>query len=196
MKGYLEITFGPMFSGKTTNLINRIGKYLDIHEIKKNKKKGLVINSSKDNREEEVSNCNNLTTHSTTTKKLRDDIIFLKVEKLEDVDYKIINQVDYIAIDESQFFEDLERMVKEWLNLDKHIHCSGLISDVNRNPFGNLHKLFFIADDVEQLKAYCIKCSSFSMNAAFTKRLKEESSSTSFLTGGKNIYIPVCGLHY
>ena len=64
MTSYLEITFGPMFSGKTTNLIHKIHTYLDIHSFKGKEKKGLIINYSEDNRD--LNKCGNLTTHSSS----------------------------------------------------------------------------------------------------------------------------------
>ena len=194
MSSYLEVTFGPMFSGKTTNLIHKIHTYLDIHSSKGCQKKGLIINYEGDNRN--LNKCGNLTTHSSSKKEINPFISTVTVEKLEQVSYYLIREVDYIAIDEGQFYDDLEDYVKSWLFLKKHIHCSGLIADSNKSKFGKMIDLIPFADHVEQLKAYCIECKEHSMNAPFTKAKKPKSPSNKILIGGKNHYIPVCGNHY
>lgn len=193
MRGFLQITFGPMFSGKTTRLIQNIHKYLDVNEARGTPKRGMIINSSLDERVvKEV--CGNLTTHSSVNRKIREDIICIKVMKLSMISNEMIKDVDFIAVDESQFFPDLG-IVNDWVELGKYVHLSGLIADYNRRPFGDLLKLFPIADDVEQLKAFCISCNGHEMNAPFTKILKESDTPENCHVGGYETYIPVCGKH-
>ena len=194
MPGYLEITFGPMFSGKTTNLIEKINKYIDITTSKGIEKSGLVINSIKDDREGETSGC--LTTHSSVKREASDKITYVKVKNLHEVDKNLIQDSDYIAIDESQFFTDLVEFVKEWIKLGKIIHCSGLIADVNRKLFGDLIYLFPFADEVTQLKAFCIECESHLMNAPFTKLRKSTGKDGVIFVSGSEHYVPVCGKHF
>ena len=43
MRGYLQITFGPMFSGKTSNLIHNIHKFLDVNDARGTPKKGMIM---------------------------------------------------------------------------------------------------------------------------------------------------------
>jgi thymidine kinase len=194
MSSYLDVTFGPMFSGKTTNLIHKIHTYLDIHSCKGINKKGLIINFKGDNRD--LNKCGNLTTHSSSKKEINSNISFVSVNKLSEVSYYLIKEIDYIAIDEGQFYEDLEDYIKCWLHMKKHIHCSGLISDSNKNKFGNIIDILPLADNIEQLKAYCIECRDHTMNAPFTKSKKPKSPDNKVLIGGQNFYIPVCGKHF
>ena len=194
MRGFLQITFGPMFSGKTTHLIQNIHKFLDVNEARGTPKKGMIINSSTDKRIVK-GKCNHLTTHSSSDKKVRDDIICLKVMSLSMVCEEMVKDVDFIAVDEAQFFSDLEK-VTDWVELGKYVHLSGLIADFNRRPFGDLLKLFPVADDIEQLKAFCIYCNGHEMNAPFTKVLLEKEMVEPIYVGGYETFVPVCGKHY
>ena len=196
MPGYLEVVFGPMFSGKTTMLLEKINNYITFANIKKNTKKIIIINSSLDEREMITSAL--LSTHSSQLKRnlVGENFKSIKVSKLSDIDEKILLESDYIAIDESQFFDDLEIFVKHWLEKDKYIYCTGLIADSDKNNFGQLHKLFALADNIEQLKAYCVVCNSFIKNAIFTKWVSSKNKDSPVVIGGSDRYIPVCGKHY
>jgi len=195
MTGFLEITFGPMFSGKTTSLLEKINNYITYSNIKKNDIRILIINSSLDTRNSENYD---LSTHMSSLKRSlkSGNVRSIKTKKLCDIDSEFLKQFNYIAIDESQFFEDLEAFVKFWLKKDKYIHCAGLIADSDKNNFGHLYKLFSIADNIEQLKAYCVHCNSYTKNAVFTKWINSKNKKSPVEIGGSNNYIPVCGKHY
>ena len=192
MTSYLEITFGPMFSGKTTNLIHKIHTYLDIHSFKGKKKTGLIINYSKDNRD--IQKCGNLTTHSSSKKEINPNIKFLSVTGLNHLNIKELRDVDYIAIDEAQFYPDLQSFVGKLLEMKKHVHVSGLVADSDKRKFGNIIDLIPLADNVEQLKAYCVDCKDHYQNAPFTKCCSTKDSQV--LIGAQDKYKPVCGFHY
>ena len=196
MTGFLEITFGPMFSGKTTILLEKINNYITFTTIKKTDSKILIINSSLDTRKTEGTY--DLSTHMSSLKRSlkSGNVRSIKTKKLCDIDGEFLKQFNYIAIDESQFFEDLEAFVKFWLTKDKYIHCAGLIADSDKNNFGHLYKLFSVADNTEQLKAYCIHCDSYTKNAVFTKWINSKNKKSPVEIGGSNNYIPVCGKHY
>lgn len=183
MNGYLEITFGPMFSGKTSRLIDKMNKYIDMNGQKGDIVDTIVINHISDNRGE------GLTPHTQKTVKSK----VVKCEKLSDID---VNDYDYIAIDESQFFPDLFTVVNKWLKKGKYIHCSGLVADSDRQKFGQLSSLIYRADDIVQLKAFCSVCGDKIENAPFTKLIKRKQKNGQILVGSSDYYRPVCGDHY
>ena len=194
MRGYLQITFGPMFSGKTSHLIHNIHKFMDVNDARGTPKKGMIVNSSTDKRI--VKNtCDHLTTHSSANKKIRDDIICLKVMRLSMIADEMIRDTDFIAVDEAQFFTDLH-LVERWITLGKYVHLSGLIADYNKRPFGDMLKLFPLADEVEQLKAYCVFCDGHEMNAPFTRLNATSELEAQVMAGGYETYVPVCGKHF
>ena len=188
MSGYLEITFGPMFSGKTTSLIDKVNRFSSIRKHQGKTSKVLIINYIDDVRDTETED--GLTPHGSKGTIIGDKTT-IKTRFLGNID---INDYDYIVVDESQFFVDLVGSVLLWLTYGKHIHCTGLIADSNRNTFGDLIKLMPRADHIEQLKAFCSICGDKILNASFTKCITKKNEQV--LIGGKGQYIPVCGKHY
>jgi thymidine kinase len=187
MTGYLHITFGPMFSGKTTSLIDTANRFITVRKMQNVNVKLLVINHSSDTRPEKT--IDSLTPH-TEKKIVSCDKKSIYSSNLSDID---VVPYDYIVVDECQFFQDLNINVKKWLNIGKHIHCSGLIADSDKNIFGELHTLIHCADHVEQLKALCTICGDKHLNAPFTKCIIDKKDQT--LVGSCE-YIPVCGTHF
>jgi len=180
--GRLELIMGPMFSGKSTELIRRLRKEQSI------KKKILAINYIDDNRystDSVVSTHNNLQVES------------LKVKKLGDINFDKINEYDSIFIDEAQFFTDLYEIVRIYVDvLEKHVVVAGLDGDMFRTPFGSIIHLIPLCDSLDKLSAYCNKCNDGTC-APFTMK-KETSLRVGELIdiGHSDKYIPVCRRHY
>lgn len=161
----LELITGPMYSGKSTELIRRI-----LH-LKNIGMRCCVINHSNDTRVQG----NFIQTHD--GKKLpafkTDDILLVRVK-----DY------DAVAIDEGQFFSNLKIAVRLMLEKKKHVIVAGLNGDYKQNAFGEIHELISMANDITFKKAVC-KCG---VPAAFTKRLDQ----TTDLVSVHSKYIAVC----
>ena len=193
MAGYLDITFGPMFSGKTTALVDRANRFASVRKQQGRQTNILIINHTGDTRKNQTED--GLTPHSFKVIK-HGNKTTVKTDSLFSIPYHTIISSDYIAIDECQFFEDLDTAVLDWVKLDKHIHCSGLVADSERKTFGKLIYLIPRADNVEQLKAFCTKCGDITLNenAPFTKSRIEKEDQT--FIGAEESYIPVCGRHY
>jgi thymidine kinase len=194
--GSLTVIFGPMFSGKTTRLIYELTRFVDITNQIHNTK-CLLINHKIDNRNPTVG----ISSHGSSFKGLSDLIDIIQTDKLTEVKYEEYN---VIGIDEAQFFDDLE-IISEWVNKNKIIIVSGLISDSFMKPFGKIHKLIPYCDNVVQCHAICSEClknhdkiitpeSLQSMNASFTFRIS--SSNSQIDVGASDKYIPVCRYHY
>ena len=176
--GKLELIIGPMFSGKTTELINRFNRYQEItdeiflvnHSSDKRYGKNLVVVHN------EHQKCN--TTHF--------------VERLDqlclDKKYKFTKM---IFIDESQFFPDLLQFIKMAVNTHKkHVIVAGLIGDYQMCPFGDILNLIPIADDVKIVYALCKKCAD-GTQAPFTKRHNTRIEGQ-VAVGGSDIYEATC----
>jgi thymidine kinase len=194
---FLEITYGPMFSSKTQTLLEKINNFITFNEIHKSYiPKILIINSDKDTRSE-LKQVSNLTTHN----KYKDYTFPISVENLSlnnlsKLENDFLDKFDYIAIDEAQFFEGLKAFVDKCLVLGKYIHCAGLIADSEKKTFGEMYLLIPYADEVNQLKAFCVECRYWYKNAVFTKWVGEEEKKSKIEIGANGKYIPVCGKHY
>lgn len=192
--GYLHITYGPMFSGKTSSLIEDVQNQYVINKIKGKEFRGIIVNYLGDDRE--ISKAKNLSTHNEnfSSSPFPKGIEFMKTHILSHVK-ETLEKYDYIAIDEAQFFPDIVTVVLELLESGKHIHCVGLLSDRFLKPFGKLHELIPYADELHVKKAYCFYCKGEYRNAPFTKYIGEKDSEDQEKVGADE-YVPVCRYHF
>ena len=180
--GNLELIIGPMYAGKSTELIKKIKMY-EILE-----KKILIINHKINNRY----GTEGISTHDKV--KINECI---NIESLEEVEKKYeesFQKCEIIIIEELQFFKDGYKKITEWL--DKHnkkIIAAGLISDFLRNPFGDVLKLIPHAEEITKLSALCKRCKD-GTKACFSKRITSESNT--ILVGSEMCYEAVCRKHY
>lgn len=175
--GFLKIILGPMFSGKSTELIRVYNKYLAIH------KKILLINSNLDTRYKK----DNIVSHN------GQNIPAKCIKSLMDMtiteEYK---ESEIILIDEGQFFNDVKQFVITALNDNKNIYLSGLDGDYQQKPFMEVLEIIPLANEVIKLHAFCKICGD-GTNASFTKRIS--NSNSRILVGCHNDYISVCRKH-
>lgn len=120
--GYLHIITGPMFSGKTTELIRIAKQYQSIN------KKILAINYSKDTRYDEEANI-----FSHDKQKFEATLALENLDHL--IDNPIITESDVILIDEIQFFKDCFSVIQLLVeSLNKIVIISGLDGDYLQQP--------------------------------------------------------------
>ena len=174
---YLKVIIGPMWSGKSTEVIN-IYKHNCIAQIST-----LVVNYDEDKRYHDQK----LSTHDKTM------IPCKRFNKLSDLlKYKDLHKFKCVVIDEAQFFEDLKKSVEILLSMDKFIYVCGLDGDFQMKKFGYVLDIIPFADEVIKKQALCAICRN-GKKASFTKRLSEEGHAvTTQKLIGTNNYIPVC----
>ena len=177
--GYLELIIGPMYAGKSTELLRIINRYKCLN------KSICVINHSLNNRY----GSSGLTTHNKN--KFEQCLI---TDKLSNLDNNKIYETDVIIIEELQFFEDAYEYIVKWCDNGKTIICAGLDGDYLRNPFGDVLRLIPHADKVTKLNSLCKKCGNGNL-AHFTKRTILTNSDVT-LVGSDEIYEAVCRNHY
>ncbi|CAK7349095.1 unnamed protein product [Dovyalis caffra] len=178
--GEVHVIIGPMFAGKTTDLLRR---------IKSEGSSGrnvAMIKSSKDTRYAKDS----VVTH--------DGLRFpcWALPDLTSFQHKLGNdeyqKLDVIGIDEAQFFEDLYDFCCKAADHDgKTIILAGLDGDYLRRSFGSVLDVIPLADTVTKLTARCKLCGK---RAFFTLRKTAETQTE--LIGGSDVYMPVCRQHY
>ena len=167
--GYLEIIIGPMFSGKTTYLVNLYNNYINTN------KSVIVINYEEDKRYHN----HMLSTHDLTT------IPCVFTTKICDVLTDL--SADIILINEGQFFPDLFETVTLLVeNHGKIVHVCGLDGDFKRQRFGTLLDLIPLCDTIIKLNAKCNICKD---PALFSHRVTNE---TLQVVIGSSNYMPLC----
>eukprot|EP00242_Pyramimonas_sp_CCMP2087_P004288 CAMPEP_0198197428 /NCGR_PEP_ID=MMETSP1445-20131203/1056_1 /TAXON_ID=36898 /ORGANISM="Pyramimonas sp., Strain CCMP2087" /LENGTH=319 /DNA_ID=CAMNT_0043866719 /DNA_START=163 /DNA_END=1122 /DNA_ORIENTATION=- len=174
--GRIDIICGPMFSGKTTELLARVSA------AKAEGKKVLLIKSAIDNR------------YSTSTVVTHDGVEMecIAVQSLEQLKKRStafeLAEPQVIAIDEAQFFTDLQAFCLEAAELrHQQVVVAGLDGDFQRQRFGEIMDLLPLADTVTKLRARCEGCGGA---ALFSLRTIASTSQT--LVGGADMYMPAC----
>lgn len=151
--GRLEVICGPMFSGKSEELIRRMRRA----EIAQQKTQ--LFKHSSDNRKtlEHV--------HSHSGDKLR----ACAASSFQEIDSFVLPQTEVIGIDEVQFFDPaIIIFIENLVCRGKRVIVAGLDLDFRGVPFGCMPILLALADEVLKLKAVCMKSGK---DASFTQRM-------------------------
>ena len=179
---FLNLIIGPMFAGKSTELIRISNNYKVINKVI------LPINHPINKRY----GSKQITTHNNN---ILDECII--VDKLIDVEQKYANafkEADVILIEELQFFKDAYEIIIKWVEEDnKTVIAAGLDGDANRKPFGDVLKLIPYANTVKKLSALCKRCGD-GTPAHFSKKIKKNDNQVE--VGASDIYEAVCRKHY
>jgi thymidine kinase len=168
--GFLEIIVGPMFSGKTTHLVDLYEKYTASGVSV------IAINYSADKRYHDTM----LSTHD----KIMIPCVFADhlchvIEKIADAEAILIN--------EGQFFPDLYDVVESLINHSKkRVHICGLDGDFKRKKFGQILDLIPHCDTISKLHAKCLNCGH---PGIFSHRVTNE---TDQVVIGSDNYLPLC----
>lgn len=158
--GYLEVIAGPMYCGKTEELI-RQGKRVAI-----GKKHIQVFKHADDVR---CGKDKKLFSHAGMS--FDSDLAKTAIEILKNVHPK----TELVAIDEAQWFgEELISVVQNLLDQGKRVIIAGLAMTFDRQPFVPLPTLMAMADKVTKLSAVCAICGA---DAVHHKRLINGSKS-------------------
>ena len=153
--GWIEIICGPMFSGKTEELIRRLVR------AQIAKQKVAIFKPKSDNRYEE----NYIVSHN--QRKIKS----MQVENANIIlDY--CNKADVFGIDEAQFFDnELIEISNELARTGKRVVIAGLDKDYSAKSFGPIHQLMVAAEYVTKVNAICMVCGD---PASFTQRISAE----------------------
>lgn len=178
--GYLELFIGPMFSGKTSKLLEiyKQCKFCNIPVA--------VINHSADTRYHDTM----LSTHDGNM------IPCIQTHDLrcmwDSKENNDLNEAKVILINEGQFFPDLAHVVRSMLDVNRKVYVAGLDGDFERRRFGEILDLIPLCDKVTKFTSLCGRCKNGS-HGIFSQRISKEIEQ--MLIGSDN-YIPVCRACY
>jgi thymidine kinase len=170
--GWIEVIVGPMFSGKSEELIRRLRRA----EIAR--KKVQIFKPAIDVRY----STNGIVSHSG---------LEIASDPVKDAD-EIINRVhlltEVIGIDEGQFLgENLVDVAQKLAGAGKRVIVSGLEMDYLGRPFEPMPQLLTVAEEITKLLAICIRCGN---PAVHTQRLVH--SDELIVVGAKGMYEARC----
>ncbi len=156
--GFLEVIAGPMYCGKTEELI-RLVKRASIG------KKHVQVYK-----------------HAIDTRYGKDKKVFSHagvsfksylITEASQILKKLHKNTEIVAIDEAQWFgPDLLPVISELLDKGKYVVVAGLAMTYDRQPFAPIPTLMAMADHVRKLSAVCTVCGN---DAIFHKRLTKST---------------------
>ena len=176
----LTLILGCMFSGKTTELLRMVEREESIG------RSVIVINHSYDS---ERCGDGMMKTHSGKSRRVEyefselNDKLFEQIPELKD------GSGNTIAINEGQFFSNLNEFVLKCISKSKNVIVCGLDSDFKRQPFTEIVNLVPHANTLIKTKALCAVCKD-GTPAIYSKRIVGGDSRIQ--VGGGDAYIPVC----
>lgn len=170
--GRIELIIGPMFAGKTTELMRRIRR--EIYA----RRSCFVIKYDKDTRYSAEA----MASHDQAKLK-----VHAAVSRLSDVADRWM-AFDVIGIDEGQFFPDLLSFASRAADAGKTVIVSALDGDYRRQPFGQVCSLIPFCEAIDKLTAVCMVC--HRAPGSFTRRTV--SAEEQELIGGAEMYVAAC----
>ena len=170
----LHLYIGPMYAGKTTQLITSVDTNT------------LVLDYTESGLYE-----SELISHRKETIKC------VKIHRLcelfiTDNNYviQLLKKSNKIVINEAQFFPDLIDFIKIIENYSIQVEVYGLDGDFERKSFGQILDIIPLCDSVTKLKGKCYYCD---MESIFSKRITTDKEQ--YLVD-ETAYRPVCRLCY
>ena len=198
MVNTLDLIIGPMFSGKTSKLLQISRKIDQERDI------SFIIKPDFDKRYEESDDKTHIISHDGLKREcyIVGNLInfILEIENRVKKKSELRQSVDniWIIIDEGQFFDNLREFCEKILSnsiINKiakvKIVVSGLDGDYKKQPIGEIVSLIPISDSVLKLKGKCEYCDEESI---LSKRICR--SVDQVLIGGNDLYKPTCRFHH
>ncbi len=141
--GRLEVITGPMFCGKTDELIRRLRRAAIAKQKVQVFKPGFDARYSVDK----------VTSHA------GNEFEAIPIENVSEIRERLSEGVTVVAIDEAQFFDAaILSIVDELVQKGIRVIVAGLDMDFRGEPFGPMPNLMAKAEEVDKLYAVCMEC--------------------------------------
>lgn len=176
--GWIEVVTGPMFAGKSEELIRRIRR------LEYAKKKIKVYKPAIDNRY----------TYGKVESHLHNKADATVVASSSDIPDLTSNDVDAVIIDEVQFFDNgIIEKVDKMANSGVRVIVGGLDTDFRGEPFPIVATLLAKAEFVTKLTAICVVCGApATMTQRIINGVPASINDPTVLVGEKQTYEPRC----
>jgi thymidine kinase len=161
--GWIEVVCGPMFSGKSEELIRRLRRS---QIARKRVQVFKPVLDDRYSRDEIVSHGD---------QRMKSEVVGSAKQILEKLDWR--SQV--VGVDESNFFgPDLVEIATRLADAGKQVIVAGLDTDFMGRPFSPMPELLCLAESITKTLAICVRCGN---PAKHTQRLVE---SADLIVGG------------
>ena len=177
--GRIETIVGPMFSGKSEELIRRLKRARIARQRVACFKPDIDLRYHR----------SSIASHSSHT---HEASTIANVEDLRAALYPQLAEVEVVGIDEVQFFDPaIIPFALELVALGKRVLMAGLDTTFSNEPFGPVPNLMALADKVTKLSAVCMVCG---QAAIHTQRLGQ--SQELVVVGAAGLYEARCRTHF
>ncbi len=174
--GWIEVICGPMFSGKSEELIKRLRR------AQIAKRRVQIFKHGSDVRY----NATSIVSHS------QQSLPGTAVNTVTDILDLVDDRTELVAIDEAQFFEvDIISVTNKLANQGKRVIVAGLDLDYRGLPFGPMPQMICSAEYVTKQLAICMECGD---PANFTQRLTQATDQ--IIVGASETYEARCRRHF
>lgn len=180
--GVLEVITGPMFSGKSEELIRRLKRARIARQRVGCFKPDIDLRYHR----------TAIASHSEQTHEAA--VVTPNAERLREALFAtaLVDDVEVIGVDEVQFFDDaILPLAMELVGLGKRVIFAGLDTTFANEPFGPVPALMALADRVTKLNAVCMVCG---QPAIHTQRLGH--SMELVVVGAAGLYEARCRAHF
>lgn len=179
LPGILEVITGPMFSGKSEELIRRLKR------ARIARQRVACFKPDIDLRYSHAA----IASHSQQTHEASP---VSSVEHLRATLFPQLDEVEVVGIDEVQFLSaGSVPLASELVSLGKRVLLAGLDMTFTAEPFGPVPALMAMADKVTKLSAVCMVCGA---SAIHTQRLGQ--SQELVMVGATGLYEARCRAHF
>jgi thymidine kinase len=178
MSGSIEVICGPMFCGKTEELIRRLRR----ESIAR--RNILAFKHAADDRYDGTSS---YASHAGIRWPC------FPVKDTFDLRSRLLGGTEVVGIDEIQFFDEaVLGLIDTLANQGVRVICAGLDQDYRGRPFAFMGTLLAMADRVDKMTAVCVKCA-----APATKTFRKTQSDELIVVGAADAYDARCrACHY
>lgn len=172
MRGQIEVICGPMFSGKSEELIRRLRR------VQIAGQRVQIFKPILDNRYDETQ----IVSHSDQK------ISAIVVATSDELKARVDERTNVVGIDEVQFFDaGVVDVCQSLANMGKRVIVAGLDQDYLGRPFEPVPQLMAVAEYVTKILAVCMKCGA---PASMSQRLIK--SEDRIAVGAKGMYEARC----
>ncbi|MFO0832503.1 MAG: hypothetical protein U0637_11780 [Phycisphaerales bacterium] len=175
MHGMLTVICGPMFAGKSTQLIERVRGARDLGL------QTVVVKPSRDDRYDAA----RVVTHNGAT---LDAVAVRGVDEIQSAVRGVPPGALFLAVDEAHFFGDsLVPLVHRLVNTGARVLVVGVERDHRGRPFAPFPELLVEADEVIKMTSTCARCGG---RAVHSQRMFGDDAH--IVVGGAGMYEARC----
>jgi thymidine kinase len=170
--GWIEVICGPMFSGKSEELIRRLRRAMIA------RKRVQVFKPAIDDRY----STDEIVSHA--DRRMKSEVITTTPDILNHIDWR----TEVVGIDEAHFLgNELIQVASTLADSGKQVILAGLDTDYMGRPFSPVPELLALAESITKTLAICMRCGN---PAKHTQRLVE--SEDLFVVGATGMYEARC----